>query len=57
MHSEYGFRMTANWQKFGESFFLKNHTQNLVERIFLYPFIKIKIKIEHISGSIAKSFI
>ena len=53
MHSEYGFRITADWQKFGESFFLKNHTQNLVERIFLYPFLKIKIKIEHTSGSIA----
>ena len=32
--------------------FLKNHTQNVVEKLVPDPFIK-KNKIEHISGSIA----
>ena len=34
-----------------ETYFLKNHTQNVVEELFPDPFLK-KIKIEHISGSI-----
>ena len=31
--------------------FLKNHTQNLLEKLVRDPFIKKKNKIEHISGS------
>ena len=33
-----------------ETFFLKNHSQNVVEKLFLDPFLKIKI--EHTSVSI-----
>ena len=39
-----------------ETFFLKNHTQNVMGKLFSNPFLK-KIKIEHISGSIAESYI
>ena len=38
-----------------ENFSLKNHTQNVVEKLFPDPFLKIKS--EHISGSIVWSFI
>ena len=37
------------------TFFLKNHTKNVVEKLFLEP--SLKIKIEPISGSTAQSFI
>ena len=39
----------------GETFFLKNHAQNVAEKVVPDPFLKTKI--EHISGSIVKSFI
>ena len=45
--------------KFGqliETLFLKNHTQNEMEKLFPDLFFK-KIKIEHIFGSIVQSFI
>ena len=37
-----------------KSNFLKNHTQNMLEKLF--PDSYLKIKIEHISGSIVQSF-
>ena len=38
-----------------ETFFLKNNTQNVVEKLLLDP--SLKFKIEHISGSIVSSFV
>ena len=43
---QYTCNIHVTWQ----IFFLKNHTQNVVDKLFPEPFVKLQI--EHISGSI-----
>ena len=40
--------------EYNRLFFLKNHMHNVVEKLFPDPFLKSKVKIQHISRSMPR---